>query len=276
MWYTANMIITVDTGGTKTLIESFDENGAKTYLDKFPTPRDVDEYVARVSQVITEKTDPGTVEALAIAAPGPIKGDTLLRSPNIGWEDVDLPSKFRPHFASARIFFANDADMAGLAETRALDATPTTSLYVTLSTGIGTGLCHNGKLTEATAVFEGGRMRLMYDGKLQHWEDFASGRNFYERYHQYGADVEDPEKWQDFAERAATGFYALIPLIEPDQIIIGGSMGTHFHKYGHFLQDALNRVIPNHMKHTTVSPAKHPEEAVIYGCYYYALDKLAG
>ena len=269
------MIITVDTGGTKTLIEAFDENGNKTFLDKFPTPRDVDEYVAQVSQAIIEKTDTGSIEALSIAAPGPIKGDVLLRSPNIGWENIDLPSKFRTHFASTRIFFANDADMAGLAETRALDNVPTTSLYVTLSTGIGTGLCHDGRLSEATAVFEGGRMRLHYDGEWQHWEDFASGRNFRDRYNQYGSEVDDPEKWQDYAERAAVGFYAMIPLIEPDRIIIGGSMGTHFHKYGHFLLDALNRVIPGHMKRTTVSPAKHPEEAVIYGCYYYALDKLA-
>ena len=269
------MIITVDTGGTKTLIEAFDENGNKTFLDKFPTPRDVDEYVAQVSQTIIEKTDTSSIEAFSIAAPGPIKGDVLLRSSNIGWENVDLPSKFRAQFASMRVFFANDAAMGGLGETRALDTIPTTSLYVTLSTGIGTGLCHDGRLSDATPALEGGDMRLQYDGELQRWEDFASGRNFRDRYNQYGSEVEDPEKWQDYAERAAVGLYALIPLLKPEQIIIGGSMGTHFHKYGHFLLDALNRVIPNHMKRTTVSPAKHPEEAVIYGCYYYALDKLA-
>lgn len=275
MCYTAYMIITVDTGGTKTLIESFDENGAITYLDKFPTPRDVNEYVTRVTQTITDKTSPGSVEAISIAAPGPIKGDLLIRSANIGWENVDLPSLFRVHFPSTRIFFANDAELAALAETRALDTTPTTSLYVTLSTGIGTGLCHNGKLSDATSVLEGGHMLLSYDGKLQQWEDFASGRNFRDRYNQYGSEVDDPEKWRDYAERAAVGFYALIPLLKPDRVIIGGSMGTHFHKYGDFLNETLNRTLPEHMTYTTVSPAQHPEEAVIYGCYYYALDKLA-
>lgn len=270
------MIIAIDTGGTKTLIESFDETGGKTYVAKFPTPRDTSDYIAKICETISTHCDVETVDAIAIALPGPIRGNILTRSRNLGWENIDIASQLRQMFgASPAILVGNDADIAGLAETRALDDTPLTSLYITLSTGIGAGLCHNGHLSEATAILEAGRMWLQHDGKLERWEDFASGRNFYERTGQYGKDCTDETLWKDYAERVAAGLIALIPLFEPERLIIGGSMGTHYGKYASFLDKALKRNIPHHMKQTVISQAKHPEEAVIYGCYYYAIDTLA-
>lgn len=270
------MIIAVDTGGTKTLIESFDESGNKTYVAKFPTPRDTSDYISKISETISTHCDVEEVDAIAIALPGPIRGNILTRSRNLGWENVDIASQLRELFgASPMILIGNDADIAGLAETRALDATPTTSLYVTLSTGIGAGLCHNGRLSEATAILEAGRMWLHHDSKLGRWEDFASGREFYERTGQYGKDCTNEAIWEDYAERVSAGLLALIPLFEPEHVIIGGSMGTHYQKYARYLDEVLNRSIPHHMQYTTISQAKHPEEAVIHGCYYYAIDTLA-
>lgn len=270
------MIIAVDTGGTKTLIEAFDDDGNKEFIDKFPTPRDEKEYVQQVSNIIMSKTEPGTIKMLIIALPGPIRDNILVRAKNIGWEKFDVISAFRAKFPASKIFIGNDADLAGLAETRALErkTPPAISLYVTLSTGIGTGLCFGGRLFPGLARFEAGAMRFTYDGKLQRWEDFASGQNFYDRYQQYGRDVNDEEKWRDYAERVSVGLVALIPLVEPDTIIIGGSMGTHFAKYSHLLESSLSKKIKTHRKQTQISQAKHPEEAVIYGCYYYALDEL--
>ncbi|HTK39442.1 MAG TPA: ROK family protein [Patescibacteria group bacterium] len=271
------MIVAVDTGGTKTLIEAFDDDGKKKFLNKFPTPRDQHEYIKRVTQVIAHHTHPGSVEAIVVALPGPIKDGVVVRTSNIGWEQFDVRSHLQARFPSTNIYVGNDADLAGLAETRALERkhAPSLSLYVTLSTGIGTGVCFNGRLFPSLSRFEGGSMRLHYDGELQRWEDFASGRNFHERYDQYGRDVDDPEKWQDYAERVSMGLVALIPLLEPETLIIGGSMGTHFEKYAHFLDEILRDKIPIPMKTLSVTQAKHPEEAVVYGCYYYALDELA-
>lgn len=272
------MIIAVDTGGTKTLIEAFDTDGNLKFLDKFPTPRDENEYVQRVSQTITSKTKPGSIEAIVVALPGPIRDNILVKTKNIGWENFDVISAFRDQFPACRIFIANDADLAGLAETRALERDgryPAVSLYVTLSTGVGTGLCFDGKLFKGLSRLEGGAMRLDYGGQLQRWEDFASGRNFYERYGQYGREVTDDDKWRDYADRASAGLAALIPLFEPDTVVIGGSMGTHFAKYYQHLEDILKEKIPTHFEKTKITQAKNPEEAVIHGCYYYALDELA-
>jgi predicted NBD/HSP70 family sugar kinase len=45
------MIITVDTGGTKTLVASFDEEKNPKHIIKFPTPKNVDQYIQRVSKM---------------------------------------------------------------------------------------------------------------------------------------------------------------------------------------------------------------------------------
>src|SRR5690606_24577217 len=124
----------------------------------------------------------------------------------------------------------NDAAIAGIAEAR--EFTPAgLSLYVTLSTGAGGGISHDGKLLPEFERFEVGSMRVEYEGQLQRWEDVASGKSFYERHGQYGKDVTDPAIWQDYAERVAVGMQILITLLEPDHLVIGGSMGTHYGKY---------------------------------------------
>lgn len=269
------MIVAVDTGGTKTLIATFDRDGTTNILEKFPTPRDTTEYAKTVADQILKHCEPGEVDAICVAAPGPIDSNILQRAKNLGWQTVDISRLLASRFPSTPIYIGNDADLAGISEARRLGDQPGRCLYVTLSTGIGAGLSYDGKLLPGFGRFEAGWMHLLYDGKFQEWEDFASGSSFYKRYGQYGSEVNDPDKWHDFAKRASSGLAVLIPMFQPNTVIIGGSMGTHFTKYSSFLRQELESVIPSFMAETDIVQAKHPEEAVIYGCYYYAIDQLA-
>lgn len=268
------MIIAVDTGGTKTLIARFDNRGEPEVITKFPTPRDQQDYITSVTTAIKEASGTEPVDALIVALPGPIRHGVLQRSPNIGWQGFDVVTALKQHFPDTLVAIGNDADLGGIAEARVL-SNPGLCIYVTLSTGVGTGITSDGNLIPQLERFEGGSMRIEYNGERMRWEDVASGKSFYERYSQYGSDVEDPEKWKDFAERAASGLMALIPLVEPNHVVIGGSMGTHYVKYGSYLQAMLDESIAKHMTDVTISQAKHPEQAVIYGCYYYAVDQLS-
>ncbi len=268
------MIIAIDTGGTKTLIARFDEVGNKEIITKFPTPRDISEYLEAVATHIKEYTGEKPLTALAVAMPGPIRDQKVLRTPNIGWSDFDVIRDLGNYFPDVPVFLQNDAALAGLAEAREFNPAKL-SLYVTLSTGAGGGISYNGHLFPEFDRFEVGSMRVEYEGQLQRWEDIASGKRFYERHGQYGSDVTDPAIWQNYAERVAVGLQILISLLEPDHLIIGGSMGTHYAKYAEQLKAILEERIAKHMAVTTISQAVHPEEAVIYGCYYYALDSLA-
>lgn len=268
------MLIAIDTGGTKTLIAEFDDKGNKEIIAKFPTPRDRQEYLEAVASAIREHAAVGTIRAISVAMPGPIRDKKVLRTPNIGWSDFDVINDLGTYFPDTPVFLQNDAALAGLAEAREFGAEAGLCVYVTLSTGVGGGISHDGRLLSELERFETGSMRVEYEGRLQRWENIASGKSFYERHGQYGSDVTDPVIWENYADRVAVGLQILISLLEPDQLVIGGSMGTHYLKYADQLSTLLEERIAKHMQRTRLSQATRPEEAVIYGCYYYALDLL--
>ena len=105
------------------------------------------------------------------------------------------------------------------------------------------------------------------------WEAFASGRAIFEEFGKNGSEIDDVKTWKDIADRISRGFLMLIPVVQPDVIIIGGSMGTHFPKYSEYLLQILHEKTPSTIKFPEFITASHPEEAVIYGCYYYAIDQ---
>ncbi len=275
------MIVAIDTGGTKTLIEYFDSNGTKHPVAKLPTPRPLSEYVTTVVNHVLAIDAPDPIEAVCIAVPGTIRGGTV-SCPNLGWHNEPLAARLQDEFIrydhGVPIAIENDATLGAVGEARILTSVPDLTMYVTVSTGIGTGLVSNGKAIAGLRRFEGGHVFLEYEGTIQEWEKFASGKRFYEDYGRFGSDIDASETdiWRSFADKVARGLMVLIPTYRPDLLVIGGSMGTHFAKYQAHLHDILSRTLPyKDMESTTIAAAQHPEEAVIYGCYYHAIDTIA-
>lgn len=77
---------------------------------------------------------------------------------------------------------------------------------------------------------------------------------------------------EDIAKRIARGFMVLIPILRPDTIIIGGGVGTYYDLFAQYVNKELT-LIPEQYKCDIIT-SSHPQEAVIYGCYYHAKDKL--
>ncbi len=268
------MLITVDTGGTKTLIASFSEDGVIGEQIRFPTPPDQIDYVKLLRETLVEKYGGETVEAVVIAMPGIIKDGVAVWCNNLKWSNFDVVTAMKGVLGNAPILVENDANLAGLSETRSLSPIPVSSLYVTVSTGIGTGVTTNGKIDPGLRHSEGGRSLVEYDGVVREWESFGSGKAIYTTYGKFARDIHSKRDWNHIADRISRGFLAIIPVIQPDIIIIGGSIGTYFERYGNQLEAILKEKLPPHIPCPSIIQAKHPEEAVIYGCYYYALDTL--
>jgi len=269
------MIITVDTGGTKTLIASFLEDGTIGEQYKFPTPKDTKEYTDTLLAALRERFLGQTVDAIVVGIPGMIKDGTAVWCNNLKWKNFDVASALHGALGNAPIFIENDANLAGLAETRQLDEIPELSLYITVSTGIGSGITTNGTINQALRNSEAGRMQVEYDGVVREWETFGSGGAIYRTYNQYAKDIKSKRIWKDIADRISRGLLAITPVLQPQVIILGGSIGTFFDQYGDYLQALLDEKLPDHIPTPKLVQAKHPEQAVIYGCYYYALDTLA-
>jgi len=268
------MIITVDTGGTKTLVASFDESGTIGEQIKFPTPKDTAEYTQTLRKILTDNYGDKAVEIIVLAVPGVIKNGVAIWCNNLGWTNFDIKTSLAGVLGNTPIFIENDANLAGLGETRALENAPAQSLYVTVSTGIGSGIITNGHINQALSNSEAGHAIVEFDSKAQEWENFASGRSFHDTYGQYARDITDENIWNEIADKISRGFLAVIPILQPDIVIIGGSIGTYFDYYGVQLKELLNERLPEHIARPLFVQAKYPELAVIYGCYYYAVDAL--
>jgi glucokinase len=269
------MLVTVDTGGTKTLIASFEKNGDIGEMIKFPTPPNQDDYVALLRKTLQDTYAHLPVEALVVGLPGIVKDGIAVWCNNLGWKNFDAQQALAGVLGDTPVIIENDANLAGLSETRILEPTPISSLYVTVSTGIGTGIITNGHIDPGLRHSEGGRALVEFDGVIREWESFASGQAIYQAYGKYARDITSQRVWNQIADRISRGFLAAIPIIQPDVVIIGGSIGSYFDKYGNQLEAILQEKLPPHIVCPRFVQAKHPEEAVIYGCYYYALDFLA-
>ncbi len=269
------MLVTVDTGGTKTLIAQFKQNGTIGKTIKFPTPPRQDDYVTLLRKTLQENYEAHEVSAITIALPGIVKNGVAVWCNNLRWKDFDALSALSNVLGDTPVFIENDANLAGLAETRILSPVPASSLYVTISTGIGTGVITNGQIDPGLRYSEGGRSLVEFDGVVREWESFASGKAIYTTYNMYARDIKSTRTWKQIADRISRGFLAIIPVIQPDVVIIGGSIGTYFEHYDEQLVAILREKLPPHIPCPKFLKASHPEEAVIYGCYYYAIDRLA-
>ena len=268
------MIVAIDTGGTKTLVASFNKSGVLGSQVKFPTPQDPVEYIKMLRGIVTENYADKTVDAIVLAIPGVIQNGDVIWCGNLPWKNFDVKSALSGVLGKVPVFVENDAKLAGLSETRFLKTIPAQSLYVTISTGIGTGIITNGHIDQALRNSEGGHALIEYDGVVREWEDFASGKAIYKTYGKYARDITSKRTWRQVADRISRGFLAIIPILQPDVIIIGGSIGTYFERYGEQLQAILKEKLPAHIPCPKFVQAKYPELAVIYGCYYYALDNF--
>lgn len=146
------MIIAVDTGGTKTLIAGYGEDGKIVTEFKFPTPLKKTEYVETLTTHLTALFEPKNVDAIVIALPGIVKNGIAVWCNNLHWKNFDVAAELKGVLGGAPLFVENDANLAGLAETRQLKNLPVSSLYVTISTGIGAVLSQTEKSTQDFAI----------------------------------------------------------------------------------------------------------------------------
>ncbi len=269
------MLVVVDTGGTKTLVASFDVNGVLGQQFKFPTPKNPDEYTKLLRYTLVENYFGKPVTAIIVAAPGIIKDGVAIWCQNLGWSNFHIAKALSGVLGEKTpILIENDANLAGLAETRVMKNIPAQSLYVTVSTGIGSGIITDGHINQSLKNSEAGHALVEYDGVVRQWESFASGKAILKTYGKYARDIKSKRTWDQIADRISRGFLAVIPILQPDVIIIGGSIGTYFDNFGEKLQNILKEKLPDHIPCPKFVQAKHPELAVIYGCYYYAVDNL--
>jgi glucokinase len=259
------MILAIDIGGTKTLIAPCDDAGTPLQEIKFETPQKYEDFKKELAaNIVAITTDYSLVVA---AVPGKLdraKGVALTFG-NLPWKNVPIQADIAK-ITNKKVLIENDANLAGLSEANRISPPMHRVLYVTISTGIGTGIVTDGVLDPEFLDSEGGSMLFEHNGILEPWEKFASGKAIVAQYGKRASELDDPKAWQEIAKWFAIGIIDLSSVLEPDVVVIGGGVGTHFKKYGHFLKEYIHSLTPKIVSPPKVIPAVAPEEAVLFGC----------
>jgi predicted NBD/HSP70 family sugar kinase len=133
--------------------------------------------------------------------------------------------------------------------------------------GIGTGYIVDQRIDPALRNNEGGNLLLEHQGHYRRWEDFASGSAIVKQFGKQMKEINDEQSLRTIARNIAIGLIDLIAVLTPDIVVIGGSVGRYFDKYGKFLQEYLEKYDNPLIQLPQLKAAERPDDAVIYGCY---------
>lgn len=241
----------LDLGGTK-IAAAVVEDGNILLRKQVKTPQTgLNDVVSALESIATELlTKHSDITALGIGVPGPLdfKRGRIRFAPNIvGLEDAPIVELLEKRLQK-KVVLENDANAAGFAEHKYGSAKDVdSSLYVTISTGIGGGLFVNDMVIRGGNGITGevGHMTIMPHGplcgcgQLGCWEALASGRSIArEATFSYGEALTTQAVFEKakVGERKAlmvidnaayftgVGFANLQKIFDPDVFVIGGGL----------------------------------------------------
>ncbi len=257
------------------MLAVFTPEGQIVKEQKFPTPKNYEDFLVELKKTLQEFMT-HQLKACCCAVPGRVdrKNGIGVVYGNLAWHDSPIKKDITQLLGGIDVLVENDSNLAGLYEAVLYRKQYNKVLYMTIGTGIGDGVIIDGVIDPDFADSESGQTLLDYNGKLVRWEDIASGRALLARYGKKGSEIEDPKIWQQFASDLSLGLIELIAVMQPDVIIIGGGIGTHFNKYEGFLSTELKKHEAPLVPIPPIIQANKPEEAVIYGCYTFIRQTL--
>jgi glucokinase len=271
------MYLGVDIGGTKTLLAVLNNDGEIVEKIKFLTPKKYELFVLELRHFLANLKH-HDFKAAGVAAPGLIDrhNGRVIVLPNLpSWGRYVPIARDVERIAKCPVVIENDANLAALSEAQ-LHPEIDKVLYVTVSTGIGTGVVYRRQLDPAMIDGEGGHIKLPYKGRLETWEKFASGKAIYNHLGKRVVDImpDDHKAWDYIVKNLSLGLFENIVVVQPDLVIIGGGVGAYLERFGEKLMEALKKY---ELPLVTIPPiikARRPEEAVVFGCYDLAKQKF--
>lgn len=225
-------VMGIDIGGTgvKAAVVDVTTGEMVTKRERLPTPRP-----ATPSAVIgTIKKLKGRLDwngPVGCGFPGLVKGGTVKRAPNLdpSWVGVELLRRLETELGVSLLAVGNDADAAGLAEFRfgAGKNVDGTVVVITLGTGIGSAIFHDGALLPDTEMGH-----IEFQGKPAEKRVAESVRE------------KKNMSWKKWGQRLNAYLAHLEYFLGADLFILGGGVSKKSDKFFSYLTDVTCRVEP--------------------------------
>lgn len=242
-------ILGIDVGGSGIKGAPVDTKTGQLRLERvrIKTPREAEpqpvaDVVAQIVQAFDWKGPIG------VGFPAPIKSGVAMMAANIAetWIGLNVEQLFTKT-TGCPCKVGNDADVAGLAEMTfgAGKGRAGTVIMITLGTGIGTAIFHNGNLLPNT---EFGHLEI--EGRDAEFEASDAARE------------RDDLSWKKYAKRLNKYLLAMERLFWPDLFIIGGGISKKHEKF-----------LPLLTLQTEIVPAQLQNEAGIVGAALFGREQ---
>ncbi|MBZ4486310.1 ROK family protein [Microbacterium sp. cx-55] len=236
----------IDIGGTGIKGGIVDLENGQLLSDRVkvstPAGAEPDDVLVAVRSVLETLGASDSDYALGVAFPAIVKNGRTLSAANVSDKWIDFPAEeFFEQGLGRDIHFANDADVAGVAEMRFGAAKDVSGLTIltTLGTGIGSAMIYDGV--------------LIPNSELGHLQRAKHGKDA-EAYAAYSAMERDKLEWDEWAARLQWYYSHVEFLFSPDLFIVGGGVSKHADKFLHLLK-----------LRTPIVPAVHRNNAGIIG-----------
>jgi polyphosphate glucokinase len=243
----------VDIGGTGIKAAIVDLQAGTLLSDriKVATPQGAEpqDVLAAVMKVLEKLGVLEDAIPLGVAFPAIVKSGRTLSAANVSKKWIGFEAeKFFEDGLGRDIHFANDADVAGVAEMRygAARGIGGLTILTTLGTGIGSAMIYNGVLVPNSEL---GHLQ-----RAEHTRDF-------EAWAAYSAMEREALDWATWAERLQVYYSHVEFLFTPDLFIVGGGVSKHADSF-----------LPLLKLNTPIVPAIHRNNAGIIGAAALALD----
>jgi glucokinase len=308
-------IIAADVGGTRMRVAAFPLDSIEPIKHRVaPTQAPGGSAFARFTAMIEAVWPEGKVEAISLAAPGPLDPatGTILSAPNIPeWINFPLGARLAERF-DAPVFVGNDANLALLGEWRyGAGQGHHDLIYITISTGIGGGVICGDRLLlgKRGLAAELGHVTVLPGGPLcscgqrGHLEAIASGpaiaRYVNERLAEGAASrlAPHPEpNARQVAEAARQGdalaqaayrrageclgqaLANFLHIFNPSMVIFGGGVSQSGALIFEPLKETLYRQVMDQdfVKDLSLETARLGDDAGLIGALVQAQQKLSG
>ncbi len=291
-----NIRFGIDLGGTKTEILALDTQGAEVLRERTPTPKTENEIYDNIAGMVrAAEARLGTQGSVGIATPGSLSPQTgLLRNSNtvcLNGKPVKQEIEKR---IGREIRMANDANCFALSEASdGAGAGAPVVFGVIIGTGCGAGVVVHGKVIEGRNGVGGefGHNPLpwprdderpgiqCYCGQMACQETWLSGtglaRQFRERTGRELASKDIPllasqgdaaceEEMQRYEDRLARACSAVINLLDPDVIVLGGGASNIERLYTN-VPKLLPKYVFSDVVYTQIVKAKHGDSSGVRG-----------
>ena len=230
-----NQVFGVDIGGTGIKAAVVDVQSGELLTERqrieTPQPATPEAVIQTIKQIQQGHAWKGPI---GVGFPGLVKHGVVRRAPNLdeSWIGYDIVSGLEKQLGTGPLVVGNDADAAGLAELQfgAGRGASGTVVMVTLGTGIGTAVFHNGV--------------LLPDTELGHIEIKAKDA---ERWASNTAREENDWSWKRWGKKVDQYLSRLEYLLGVDMFIIGGGVSTKSEKFFPYFEKVSCQVLPAQM-----------------------------